>query len=196
MTRGDWEATFRQFYTGNASLPRDLMHEVGGFDTRFRRAEDVEMSYRLHEAGCRFEFNSNAVGWHYAERSFESWLSNARAYGVNDVIFARDHGRPELLGIVRDEFPQRNAADPRHGPGRCRPPRGSVRRSRLCSTRRPAAAARLGLARSASALLSAAYNVAYYRGIADELGGSDPFREQILDPTGRPAALSSNGPWA
>lgn len=179
MKRGEWAATFRQFYTGNASLPRPLMHEVGGFDRRFRRAEDVEMSYRLHEAGCRFAFNPQAVGWHYAERSFESWLANGRAYGVNDVIFARDHGRPELLAFVRDEFPQRNVLI--RGMVRA-----AVRRRRLgpalqsLLNTQARAAARLGLARPASALLSAAYNMAYYRGIADELGGSEPFRQTIL----------------
>jgi GT2 family glycosyltransferase len=189
MERGDWGATFRQFYTGNASLPRALIHEVGGFDAKFRRAEDVEMSYRLHEAGCRFEFNPGAVGWHYAERSFESWLGNARAYGVNDVVFARDHGRPELLSIVRDEFPQRNGLI-----------RGMVR---LVAGRRvsPAIqavvnaqarlAARLGLTRSASALLSAAYNLAYYRGVADELGGSGAFRKAILRSSDRVPVLSA-----
>jgi GT2 family glycosyltransferase len=193
MKRGDWKATFRQFYTGNASLPRALMHEVGGFDDRFRRAEDVEMSYRLHEAGCRFEFNPHAVGWHYAERSFESWLGNARAYGVNDVIFARDHDRPELLRIVRDEFPHRNALI-----------RGLVRLSVGRRRAAPAlqavlntqarAAARLRLARPAGALLSAAYNLAYYRGIADELGGSEAFRSAILRPPAAAAVPSASRP--
>jgi GT2 family glycosyltransferase len=179
MKRGDWGATFRQFYTGNASLPRALIEEVGGFDERFRRAEDVEMSYRLHEAGCRFAFNPDAVGWHYAERSFESWLGNARAYGVNDVVFARDHDRPELLEFVRDEFPQRNPlirAVVRMAAGRQR--LGPALQAALNTNAR--AAARLRLARPAGALLSAAYNLAYYRGVADELGGPEPFRRAML----------------
>jgi GT2 family glycosyltransferase len=181
MKRGDWAPTFRQFYTGNVSLPRALLHEVGGFDSRFRRAEDVEMSYRLHEAGCQFEFNPDAVGWHYAERSFDSWLGNARAYGVNDVVFARDHSRPELLTIVRDEFPDRNVlirAIVRVAVGRRRV--GPMIQTVLNTAARAAARARL--ARPASALLGAAYNLAYYRGVADELGGTEPFRETILHP--------------
>lgn len=193
MKRGDWQATFRQFYTGNASLPRALVHEVGGFDGRFRRAEDVELSYRLHEAGCRFEFNPNAVGWHYAERSFESWLSNARAYGVNDVVFARDHGRPELLGFVRDEFPQRNAlirAMVRAAVGRRRV--SSALQALLNIHAR--VAANLGLARPASGLLSASYNLAYYRGIADELGGAEPFRQAIVARREASATTSSERP--
>ena len=193
MRYGVWHATFRQFYTGNASLSRALLCEVGGFDSRFRRAEDVEMSYRLHEAGCRFQFNPNAVGWHYAERSFDSWLGNARAYGVNDVIFARDRGRPELLGFVRDEFPQRNPvirAMVRAAAGRRR--LGLLLQGLLNTHAQ--LAARLGLNQLASALLSAAYNLAYYRGIADELGGSEPFAQAILRATEGATVSSSSRP--
>ncbi len=53
MLRGDWEATARQFYTGNASLRREPLLAVGGFDTAFRRAEDVEMAYRLDDRGIK-----------------------------------------------------------------------------------------------------------------------------------------------
>jgi GT2 family glycosyltransferase len=178
MRRGEWAPTFRQFYTGNASLPRRVIAEVGGFDEQFRRAEDVEMSYRLHEAGCRFAFNHQAIGWHYAERTFEAWLGNARAYGINDVVFARDHGRPELLRIVRDEFPQRNVlirSLVHVGVGRRR--LGAALQAALNAQAR--AAARLGLATPASALLSAAYNLAYYRGLADELGGRAGFWQTV-----------------
>lgn len=32
MARGDWESTYRQFWTGNASLPKRHVVEAGGFD--------------------------------------------------------------------------------------------------------------------------------------------------------------------
>lgn len=190
MVAGHWTATFRQFYTGNASLPRALFNAVGGFDDRFRRAEDVEFSYRLDRAGCRFVFDPSAIGWHYAERSFRSWLRNARDYGVNDVVFARDHDRPELLAFVRDEFPQRNAmirAVVQVAAGR--PRFGAALQAGLNVGARAAARARL--ARSSSALLSATYNLAYYRGVADELGGADPFRDVILAPAAPGAVRAS-----
>jgi glycosyltransferase involved in cell wall biosynthesis len=179
MQRGDWAPTFRQFYTGNVSLPREMILGAGGFDTRFRRAEDVELAYRLHEDGCRFEFNPRAIGWHYAERSFESWLGNARDYGVTDVIFARDHGWTCFLDFVHDEFPKRN-----------RFIRWTVRASVTRPRLAPAVQAvlnagarqsvRVGATGPARALLSATYNLAYYRGIADELGGPRSFEERIL----------------
>jgi len=47
LLRKDWPATARQFYTGNASVRRSHIVAAGGFDEGFRRAEDVELAYRL-----------------------------------------------------------------------------------------------------------------------------------------------------
>ena len=51
MDRGVYGATARQFYTGNASVARRHVIAAGGFDTSFRRAEDVELAYRLADRG-------------------------------------------------------------------------------------------------------------------------------------------------
>ena len=88
MVQGVYDPTPRQFYTGNASVARDAVVAAGGFDTRFRRAEDIELAYRLEEAGLRFTFDPHAVGHHHAERSFASWLQNAYDYGMCDALFA------------------------------------------------------------------------------------------------------------
>ena len=56
MLRGDWPATARQFYTGNASLRRSHILAAGGFDENFRRAEDVELAYRLQRERPRIRF--------------------------------------------------------------------------------------------------------------------------------------------
>ena len=42
MERGDYDATYRQFYTGNASASRAIIVAAGGFNTAYRRAEDLE----------------------------------------------------------------------------------------------------------------------------------------------------------
>jgi GT2 family glycosyltransferase len=108
LERGDWSASARQFYTGNASLKRRHILSVGGFDESFRRAEDVELAYRLANRGLSFVFNMQAVGRHFAERSFRAWLDAAYTYGRNDVIFARDRNQKWLLPSVRREFRERN----------------------------------------------------------------------------------------
>ena len=50
--------------------------------------------------GSRFEFNARAIGHHYAERPFASWLQTARDYGADDVVFGRDHRRRGLLDVI------------------------------------------------------------------------------------------------
>jgi GT2 family glycosyltransferase len=104
MITGQWEATARQFYTGNTSLAREIMLKYGGFDPQFRRAEDVELAYRLHEHGIRFFFCPEAIGYHYEERSFHSWLAIPYDYGRNDVIFTYQKGNTWLLPKIFQEF--------------------------------------------------------------------------------------------
>lgn len=108
LLRGDWSATARQFYTGNASLRRSHVLAAGGFDEGFRRAEDVELAYRLAEKGIGFVFNMQAAGMHFAERSFRAWLDAAYTYGRNDVIFTRDRNQKWLLPTIRQEFGERH----------------------------------------------------------------------------------------
>ena len=108
LLRGDWPATARQFYTGNASLRRNHILSAGGFDEGFRRGEDVELAYRLANKGLGFVFNFQAVGMHFAERSFRAWLDAAYTYGHNDVIFARDRNQKWLLSAIRQEFRDRH----------------------------------------------------------------------------------------
>jgi GT2 family glycosyltransferase len=175
MQGGCWEPTARQFYTGNTSLPRRYLVEAGGFDPAFRRAEDVELAYRLAERGLRFVFNPDAVGYHYAERSFRSWLQIPYLYGRNDVIFTRDKGQTWLLPTIWKEF-----AIHRH-----KLIRGMTR---LCLDRpllaRPAIAGlrlaaglgdRLGIERVPRLAYSGIFNLRHYQGIADELGGRQAF---------------------
>jgi GT2 family glycosyltransferase len=180
LARGDYEPTARQFYTGNASVRRCHVVDAGGFDTRFRRAEDVELAYRLARRGLRFHFEPAAVGYHYAERSFASWLGNAYEYGRNDVTFSRVPGQQWILGAVAEEFHDRH--------------RWSRALTRACVERphlRPPAERALRAAVSvtghrttaplARASLSALYGIEYYRGVAEELGGREAFLATVRD---------------
>jgi glycosyltransferase involved in cell wall biosynthesis/GT2 family glycosyltransferase len=169
MERGDWGATARQFYTANASIARRHVLDAGGFDEAFRRAEDVELAYRLASLGLSFTFAPDAVVYHHAERSFDSWLDIARQYGRNDVIFGRDLDQRWLLDSIGREFHDRHPL---------------VRRlTRACVPRPLLLRLAIGvlrvIARVTSALrlrpvarqaLSALYNLAYYGGMSDELG--------------------------
>jgi GT2 family glycosyltransferase len=175
LLRGQWTATARQFYTGNTSLPRKALLESGGFDERFRRAEDIELAYRLEQQGLEFTFSIEAAGYHYAERSFASWLQTPYAYGRHDIIFSRER-QESLLGFVHEEFQNRNVLI-----------RSLVRlcldRPRLSGTvlavAKPLADLSYGMGgagrKIAQAAYSAIFNLRYYQGIADELGGRRSF---------------------
>jgi GT2 family glycosyltransferase len=168
LLRGDLPTTARQFYTGNASLRRSHILAAGGFDEGFRRAEDVELAYRLADKGLRFVFNMQAAGMHFAERSFRAWLDTPYTYGRNDVIFARDRNQKWLLSAVRQEFRDRHFLIQ----SLVRMCRG---RSRLVWIANSA----LKLAADAATLLRASdierlaysglFNLQYYNGLFDEL---------------------------
>jgi GT2 family glycosyltransferase len=183
MLRGWWHPTPRQFYTGNASVARAAVEAVGGFDTRFRRAEDIELAYRLEAAGLRFVFDPEAVGYHHADRSFASWLQNAHDYGTVDVILARDQGRSIVRDIVNHGFQRRSVAV-RSMTRAClgRPRLEAL--TRWLFTQGYAAGRAMHVERVTAASLSGLYNMAYYRGLADELGGAEAFGRAVAAPNG------------
>ena len=100
MLRGDWEPTFRQFWTGNASVAKAHVLEAGGFDPSFLRAEDVELGRRLHERGLKFRFNPQARGLHHAERSLAAWEAMHKSYGTLDVQIFSGLGEEELVDTL------------------------------------------------------------------------------------------------
>ncbi|WP_322511705.1 exopolysaccharide biosynthesis glycosyltransferase EpsD [Chloroflexus sp.] len=173
MTSGIWPATARQFYTGNTSLARQLVLAAGGFDERFRRAEDIELAYRLNKLGVEFVFAPQAAGYHYAERSFASWLATPYTYGRNDIVFGREQ-QVDLLGFVRSEFAQRNQLTRWLVWVLLDRPRASAMALAIMPHLALLAHRLLG-ERGSRPIYSAIFNLRYYQGVADELGGRDRF---------------------
>ena len=175
MASGAWQPTPRQFYTGNASLARSHLLAAGGFDPAFRRAEDVELAYRLAEQNLRFLFNPLAIGYHYAERSFASWMNIPYAYGRNDVVFTMQKEQNWLLPIVWREFRGRHAL---------------VKFLTFLCLDRPLVStivlsilkqgAKMRSERVSQFAYSGLFNLRYYQGITDELGGRDFFMAGVL----------------
>jgi glycosyltransferase involved in cell wall biosynthesis len=175
MVTGRWQPTARQFYTGNTSLKLEDVRAAGGFDTRFRRAEDVELAYRLAARGVRFVFNPRAIGYHYAERSYQSWLDTAYAYGRCDVVFSRDLGQSWLLPRLGHELRHNRHPLVRAVVRLCLG-RPALTRSAIQSMHFAArAATRLGSDRLAGLAYSGIFNLRHYQGVADELGGRARF---------------------
>jgi GT2 family glycosyltransferase len=184
MKRGLYQPTHRQFHTGNASLRREVLQAAGPFDERFRRAEDIELAHRLARSGIGFVFNEQAIGYHYATRSFNAWLQIAHDYGVNDVVLARQQLPSGGLDTMRREFAERHRMVrllTRTSLGR-----PWLRRSMWLPIRAVASASHwLGLEGLGRCALSGLYNASYYNGLAEGLGGRDEFLRVVCSPQGR-----------
>ena len=180
LGRGEYEPSARQFYTGNASCLRSVLVSVGGFSDQYLRAEDVELGYRLADAGLTFSFEAQAEAYHFAERSFASWIAIAASYGENDVRFWRDHDQTWLVPQIRKEFGRRHRLIQTFTRVGVRFP--LVRKLVSYFTPRVVEsrlAERLPTVRRG--LLSAAYNLEYFSALAAEIGGFSVFLRQRVD---------------
>jgi hypothetical protein len=101
--------TYMDFADGNASIPRDLILDSGGWDEDFVRGtvrrQDWEFGIRLLERGARFVDRPGARGRHYIDTRLETALRNRRVEGRSDVLLGTRHpavrGHLVLAGMVR-----------------------------------------------------------------------------------------------
>jgi glycosyltransferase involved in cell wall biosynthesis len=178
MLSGRYPPSARLFYTGNASVPRKYFMQCGGFDQSLRRAEDIELAYRLERLGLQFHFNPQAVGFHYAERSFESWMETANTYGRNDIIFSLERDQPDLLEDILRNFHYRNILV-----------KVLIKlcldRPRLTDASTQVMKATMHLAdqlnqeKIALAACSGIFNLHYFQGISDQLGGEKVLLQEL-----------------
>jgi GT2 family glycosyltransferase len=172
MLAGEFECTPRQFYTANVSLERDTFLKAGGFDSTFKRAEDVEMAYRMRDQGAQFVFDAEAAVYHYAERTFAAWCRTPYQYGRYDVIMHREKGH-EALPCAAHEFHSRHLLT--RLLARTCVGRGWMVRAAVAGLRGVAVAAdQFGLRGPARLALSGIFNLLYWQGASDEFGGPKP----------------------
>jgi glycosyltransferase involved in cell wall biosynthesis len=93
----------------------EVLRELGGFDERFRRCQDVDLSYRAVQAGHRLAFVPDAVIYHRNEDSLAGLFREGFVHGFNGV-----HARKRHESFLR-----------RHGHGRGGRPRYSDIGARL-----------------------------------------------------------------
>jgi glycosyltransferase involved in cell wall biosynthesis len=164
---GVWPATPRQFYTANASAPREVLLKAGLFDAELRRAEDVELAYRLEAMGVGFRFLPDAVVHHVPNRTYAAWQSIPRQYGYYDVLMWKEKGHAHLLGSIQMEFREH-----RHRLTQTAVRLLTGRPLALAAFIKAASAAaylasRAGIDKVANATYSLIFNLLYYRGAAE-----------------------------
>ena len=111
LSEPGYELRFTDFFSGNFGVNRDEFRTLGGFDERFRLAEDFEMAFRGLQAGWRIRFVPNARAEHHAHRDHHAYGAQAFDAGRADAQFVRLH--PSVAAHVRigirRRFPKRVA---------------------------------------------------------------------------------------
>lgn len=180
---GTWKSAGpNHFYTGNASVRREHLKAVGGFDATFGRQEDVELAIRLlRDRRVRMRFDASADAVHRPSRAFASWLRTPYAYGSLDVKRANDGNlawRVIWMSYAGRNRPTRRAIDiilPRPWLGALVHRFGGPLADMLWRMPMVPDAAPL-------VLLSMVYNVRYAEGARDAMGGYTAYKDLVRRP--------------
>jgi GT2 family glycosyltransferase len=91
----------RDFYSGNFSIQRDILLEVGPFDESFRiyGHEDFELYVRLSKAGVQLVYSSEALAYQHYVKSFAALSRDTIAEGRTAVLLASKH--PDTFGDLK-----------------------------------------------------------------------------------------------
>ena len=168
---GEWQAGPNNLYSGNFSLRKEHLIAVGGFDVGFVRQEDVELGFRLEKHGLHFLFVAEADGWHRPTRTWQSWYTTPHTYGIRDVQMARDKGVDQAMALARKHYAERNAVT-RSLAKIC--VGGKLREAITFGAMVPLIhlSDRIGLRTMSLALCSLVFNLRYFQGMSQEMGGA------------------------
>jgi len=74
----------------NMAFQKSWLERVGGCDPQFRAAgDDVDLCWRLQEAGGRLGFHPSAVVWHHRRGSLRRYWKQQVGYGKAEALLAR-----------------------------------------------------------------------------------------------------------
>lgn len=74
----------------NMAFHRSALEEVGGFDPRFRVAgDDVDLCWRMHDAGKTLAFSPAALVWHRARGTVAAYIRQQAGYGRAEALLER-----------------------------------------------------------------------------------------------------------
>lgn len=87
--------SYRDCWSANLCVPRDIFLEVGGFAVDLPRSQDVELGFRLAAAGSRFEVVHEAHGAHPFPDDFDEIATDIESRGTLALELYRRH--PPML---------------------------------------------------------------------------------------------------
>lgn len=87
----------------NMAFRAEALRGIGGFDPLFRSAgDDVDLCWRLQDAGLRIGFSPAAMVWHFRRNTVRAYLAQQRGYGAAEALLAHKHPyRFNVLGQSR-----------------------------------------------------------------------------------------------
>lgn len=96
--------------TANWASRRSVLLETGGFDQNLRRGEDVDLAYRIVQAGYRIVYQDRALIYHRNQPDLRRLFREGLAHGLCSVQVLKKH-----QGFLR-EYGHRRVDLPNYGP--------------------------------------------------------------------------------
>jgi len=92
----------------NMAFRRDVLMNLGGFDPVYRAAgDDVDICWRIQNAGYTIGFAPAAVVWHFRRNTVEAYLNQQKGYGKAEALVYSKHplrfnlfGQAKWLGRI------------------------------------------------------------------------------------------------
>lgn len=92
----------------NFAVRRDVLLKLGGFDAQFRTAgDDVDLCWRLLDAGMNIGYAASAMVWHHRRATVSAYLKQQTGYGRSEAMVHFKHprrcgtfGRSSWRGII------------------------------------------------------------------------------------------------
>ena len=76
----------------NLAIRKSALEHIGGFDPVFRAAgDDVDVCWRLREAGGRLRFVPGAFVWHHRRLTVGAYFKQQRGYGHAEALLMKKH---------------------------------------------------------------------------------------------------------
>lgn len=74
----------------NMAILKKALTKIGGFDPVFRAAgDDVDICWRLQEAGYTIGFHHSAVVWHHRRNSIKAYWKQQKGYGKAEALLEK-----------------------------------------------------------------------------------------------------------
>ncbi|HWK44408.1 MAG TPA: glycosyltransferase [Stellaceae bacterium] len=87
----------------NMAFRRDVLLNLGGFDPLYRAAgDDVDICWRIQDAGYTIGFAPAAVVWHFRRNTVSAYLSQQKGYGKAEaLVYGKHPFRFNLFGQAK-----------------------------------------------------------------------------------------------